>query len=259
MFYLLEILFRSQYILFSLSTTVLLCYLNKELLLFLLTFNILSSNYDIDLPNCGIDYFIYTHPLELLITYFIVILYFSLIFSLNALLWSISDFFRSSMNNSDFFTFRRGSVSFVFSVSFLNVIFVLFIFPSFWSCFQSFNDSLSRDITLNFFLELKIKDYFFFLKDIVLIINLSFFLIVTLQLLTKYLNLSSLLTWKKGLMLTNFILSTFLLSSDVLTQVIEIALLTAFFEFTIFTRVLILKFKDHFIFSFGSLIGFKVV
>lgn len=255
MFYLLEILFRSQYILVSLLTTTFLCYLNKELLLFLLTFNTLSSNHDSDLPNCGIDYFIYTHPLELLFTYFIVILYFSMIFSLNALFWSISDFFRSSMNNSDFFTFRRGLATLVFSISFLNVIFVLFIFPSFWFCFQSFNDSLSSDITLNFFLELKIKDYFFFLKDIVFIINLSFFLIISLQLLTKYLNLSSLLTWKKGLMLTNFILSTFLLSSDMLTQVIEIALLMAFFEFTIFTRVLTLKFKNHSIF-FGSLIGF---
>ena len=258
MFYLVEILFRSQYTLFSLLTTTFLCYSNKELLLFLLTFNTLSSNYDIDLPNCGIDYFIYTHPLELFITYFIVILYFSLVFSLNALLWSISDFFKSSMNNSEFFTFRRGSVSFVFSISSLNAIFVLFIFPSFWSYFQSFNDNLSRDITLNFFLELKIKDYFFFLKDLVFIINLSFFLILMLQLLTKYLNLLSLLIWKKGLMLTNFILSTFLLSSDMLTQVIEIALLTAFFEFTIFIRVLTLKFKNHFIF-FDSLIGFGVI
>lgn len=258
MFYLVEILFRSQYTLFSLLITTFLCYSNKELLLFLLTFNTLSSNYDIDLPNCGIDYFIYTHPLELFITYFIVILYFSLIFSLNVLLWSISDFFRSSMNNSDFFTFRRGSANFVFSISSLNAIFVLFIFPSFWSYFQSFNDNLSRDITLNFFLELKIKDYFFFLKDLVFIINLSFFLILILQLLTKYLNLLSLLIWKKGLMLTNFILSTFLLSSDMLTQVIEIASLTAFFEFTIFTRVLTLKFKNHFIF-FGSLIEFGVV
>lgn len=258
MFYLLEILFRSQYILVSLLITTFLCYLNKELLLFLLTFNTLSSNYDIDLPNCGIDYFIYTHPLELLFTYSLVILYFSLIFSLNALLWSISDFFRSSMNNSDFFTFRRGSASFVFSISFLNVIFVLFIFPSFWSCFQSFNDSLSRDITLNFFLELKIKDYFFFLKDIVFIMNLSFFLIIMLQLLTKYLNLLSLLTWKKGLMLTNFVLSTFLLSSDILTQILEIALLMAFFEFTIFSRVLTLKFKNHFIFL-GSPIEFGIL
>ena len=256
MFYLLEIFFRSQYTLFSLLTTTFLCYLHKELLLFLLTFNTLSSNYGIDLPNCGVDYFIYTHPLELVFTYFIVILYFSLIFSLNALLWSISDFFRSSMNDSDFFTFCRGSASLVFSILFLNVVFVLLIFPSFWSIFQSFNDSLSRDITLNFFLELKIKDYFLFLKDIVFIINLSFFLIITLQLLTKCLNLLSLLTWKKGLMFANFILSTFLLSSDMLTQVIEIALLTAFFEFTIFTRVLILKFKSHFIF-FVSLFGFE--
>ena len=258
MFYLLEILFRAQYTLVSLSITTFLCYLNKELLLFLLTFNTLSSNYDIDLPNCGIDYFIYTHPLELLFTYFLVILYFSLLFSLNALLWSISDFFRSSMNNSDFFTFRRGLASFVFSILFLNAIFVLFIFPSFWSCFQSFNDSLSRDITLNFFLELKIKDYFFFLKDIVFIMNLSFFLIIMLQLLTKYLNLLSLLTWKKGLMLTNFVLSTFLLSSDILTQILEIALLMAFFEFTIFSRVLTLKFKNHFIFL-GSPIEFGIL
>lgn len=251
MFYLLEVLFRSQYTLISFLTTMFLCYFNKELLLFLLTFNTLSSNYNIDLPNCGIDYFIYTHPLELLLTYALVILYFSLIFFLHALIWGISDFFKSSMNNSDFLTFRRGSLNLVFSISFLNATFVLFIFPSFWSYFQFLNNSLSTDSTLNFFLELKIKDYFFFLKDIIFIINFSFVLIIGLQLLTNYQNLLSLLTWKKSLMLANFVLSTFLLSSDMLTQVIEIASLMAFFEFTILTRVLTLKFRNHSIFCGG--------
>lgn len=247
MFYLSEILFRTRYIIVSFLFTTFLCYVNKELLFFLLIFNTLSSNFERYLSTGGIDYFIYTHPLELLLTYFFVILYFSFIFSIYALLWSMLDFSRSSMNKSDFFAFYLNVLSFVFFISLLNVALVLFLFPSFWFYFQSLNDSFSRDINLNFFLELKVRDYFFFLKDVVFMMNFGFVLIVALQLLIDYQNLLSLLIWKKGLMLVNFVLSTFLLSSDILTQVFEMILLIFFFEVTIFARVLRLKFKKFFI------------
>lgn len=246
MFYLLEVFFRTQYTIVSFFFTTFLCYIHKELLFFLLTFNTLSPNDNSDLPTCGVDYFIYTHPLELLLAYLVVILYFSLFFSFYALLWSALDFFRSSMNKSDFFFFCQGVISFTFFILLLNVVFVLFLFPSFWFYFQSFNESFSQDINLIFFLELKIKDYFFFLKDIVLTINFGFGLIFALQVLINHQNFLSLLTWKKGLLLTNFILSTFLLSSDILTQIFEITLLVIFIEITIFARVSSLKFNKYF-------------
>lgn len=247
MFYLLEVFFRIKYLIISFFVTTLLCYINKDLLFFLLTFNTLSSNYKTHSPAIGVDYFIYTHPLELLLSYLFVILYFSLIFSLHALLWSTLDFFRSSMNKSNFSTFCRGLNSFIFFILLSNVAFVIFLFPSFWFYFQSFNESLSQDVSLSFFLELKIKDYFLFLKSVVLTMNLGFILIFALQLLIDSQNLLSLLTWKKGLILTNFILSTFLLSSDLLTQVFEIILLTIFLEVTIFARILTLKFRKFFV------------
>lgn len=246
MFYLLEVFFRTQYTIVSFLITTLLCYINKELLFFLLTFNTFSSNYKSKII-CGVDYFIYTHPLELLIAYLFVIMYFSLIFSFYALLWSMLDFFGSSMHKSDFFLFHQGVISFTFFVLLLNLVFVVFLFPSFWFHFQYFNESFSHDINLTFFLELKIKDYFHFLKDIVLTMNFGFGLIFALQVLINHQSFPNLLTWKKGFILTNFILSTFFLSSDILTQTFEITLLIFFFEATIFTRVLTLKFKKYFI------------
>ena len=151
------------------------------------------------------------------------------------------------MINADFFSFRQGAVRIVFSTLLFNLIFVLFLFPSFWLSFQYLNDSFSRDTTLSFFLELKIRDYFFFLKDIIVTMNLGFVLIITLQLLIDYQSLPTLLTRKKSLVFVNLILSTFLLSFDVLTQAFEIILLVIVLEGTIFIRLLNLNFSRYFI------------
>ena len=217
------------------------------LLLFLLTFSTFSFNSKNDSSTSGVDYFIYTHPLELLWIYFLVVLYFSLIFSIHALIWITLDFFKSSMINANFFNFRQGAARVVVFTLLFNLIFVLFLFPSFWLSFQYLNDSFSRDTTLSFFLELKIRDYFFFLKDIVVTMNLGFFLIITLQLLIEYQSLLTLLTRKKGLVFVNLILSTFLLSFDALTQAFEIVLLVIVFEGTIFIRLLSLNFSKYLI------------
>ena len=247
MFYLSEVFFRTQYTTISFFITIFLCYVNKDLLFFLLTFSTFSSNCKSSLSTCGIDYFIYTHPLELLWIYFFVVLYFSLIFSIYALFWVMLDFFKSSMTNADFFSFRQGAVGTVFLTLLFNLIFVSFLFPSLWLSFQSLNDSFSRDTTLSFFLELKIRDYFFFFKDIVITMNFGFILIITLQLLIDYQSLSTLLIRKKGLTFINLILSTFLLSFDFLTQAFEILLLFIVFEGTIFIRLLNLNFSKYFI------------
>ena len=151
------------------------------------------------------------------------------------------------MINADFFSFRQGAVRTAFFTLLFNLIFVSSLFPSFWLSFQSLNDSFSRDTALSFFLELKIRDYFFFLKDIVITVNLGFILIITLQLLMEYQSLSTLLTRKRGLMFINIILSTFLLSFDLLTQAFEIILLFIVFEGTIFIRLLSLNFSKYFI------------
>lgn len=247
MFYLSEVFFRTQYTTISFFITTSFCYVNKELLFFLLTFSAFSSNCKSDSSTCGIDYFIYTHPLELLWIYFFVILYFSLVFSIYALFWVTLDFFRSSMINADFLSFRQGAVGIVFLTLLFNLVFVSFLFPLFWLSFQSLNDSLSRDTTLSFFLELKIRDYFLFFKDIVITMNLGFILIIALQLLIDYQSLLTLLTRKKGLMFINLILSILLLSFDVLTQAFEIILLLIVFEGTIFIRLLNLNFSKYFI------------
>ncbi len=151
------------------------------------------------------------------------------------------------MINADFFSFRQGAVRTAFFTLLFNLIFVSSLFPSFWLSFQSLNDSFSRDTALSFFLELKIRDYFFFLKDIVITVNLGFILIITLQLLMEYQSLSILLTRKRGLTFINIILSTFLLSFDLLTQAFEIILLFIVFEGTIFIRLLSLNFSKYFI------------
>ena len=247
MFYLSEALFRIQYAVTSFFITTFFCYINKELLLFLLTFSTFSFNSKSDSSICRIYYFIYTHPLELLWIHFLVVLYFSLIFSIYALIWIALDFFKSSMIDADFFSFRQSVVRTVLFALLFNLIFVLFLFPSFWLSFQYINDSFSRDTTLSFFLELKIRDYFFFLKDIVVMMNLGFFLIIMLQLLINYQSLLTLLTRKKGLIFVNLILSTFLLSFDFLTQAFEIILLIFVFEATIFIRLLSLNFSKYFI------------
>lgn len=245
MFYLKEVTFRIQYLSLSFFLTASLCYYNKDLLLFLLTFNALASSSKTRLCGFGVDYFIYTHPSELLTTYLLIVIYFTFIILFYQLLWHGLDFLKSSLSKSHFnqlsITIKKASIG-LFS---LNTLFLLLLFPNCWTFFESFNNSSSADTTLKFFLELKVKDYVSFLRAFLYTSNIGLSLTLVLHLFLNYQSLKSLLKWKKLIIFLNIFFATLFGPSDSFSQLFDVALLSFFFEVTLFLSILDFKSKKY--------------
>ena len=244
MFYLKEISFRAQF--FFLSGFILtgLCYNHKGLLLFLLTFNSLSSNSKKYSFNLGADYFIYTHPSELFTTYFLVVFHFTFILTFHLVLWHLIDFSRSSLKRFEFDTLNTMIKITTGALYFLNFLFLILIFPNCWSFFESFNENSNRS-TLKFFLELKIKDYIHFLETLLYTINICFILIVVLHSLLNFQHLKILLQWKKLFFFFNLTLIAICGSSDLISQSLGVLMLWSFLQFTVMSRVITQKTKKY--------------
>jgi sec-independent protein translocase protein TatC len=239
MFYIKEIIFRFQYLGFSFCIITILCWFNKDLLLFILTFNVLTSNIKSNLA--GIDYFIYTHPSELLMTYISVILYFTFIFTLPQLFWHCLDFSKSSLKFSEYLNacqIIKGSSTIIYL---LNIFCFLFLFPTCWTLFESFNQIKNLSTSLTFFLELKIQDYMSFLKDFLHNTNICLILLLGLHFILNFYGLKNLLYWRRSFLLINLVFATLLSPPDVFSQTLNTVILVFFFELTTFKRTLEFK------------------
>lgn len=243
MFYLKEILLRIQYIFVSFLITSLICYVNKDLLFFLLTVNFLASNSNDCFSQSGIEYLIYTHPSELLSTYIAIVLYFTAMISFYHLLWNAIDFTKSSLKSSEFISlnYRIFRTTIVFFL--LNVFFSLFLFPSCWNFFESFNQTFDENTALKFFFELKVKDYISFFKDLLYTTNVGLVLIFLLWFFLNNQRFRKLLNWKRLYLFFNFVFATACAPADVLSQILNIVILNLFIELTILSRIVNLKAK----------------
>lgn len=242
MFYLKEVSFRTQY--FFLSGFILtgLCYSHKNLLLFLLTFNSLSSNSKKCFMESGTDYFIYTHPSELFTTYFLVVFHFTFILMFHSMLWHLIDFSKSSLKRFELKALNTVIKVAAVTLCLLNFTFLILIFPNCWGFFESFNENSNKS-TLIFFLELKIKDYIHFLESILYTINACFILVVAIHSWLNFQRLEVLLQWKKLFSFFNLTLIIMCCSPDLLSQLLGLLILGIFLEVTVISRTMILKIR----------------
>lgn len=244
MFYLREVSFRTQYFFLSSFLLTSLCYYHKKLLLFLLTFNSLSSS-SRQLPNnSGADYLIYTHPSELFTTYFLVVFYFSFIAVFPQVLWHFVDFSKPSLKRSKFDALNTGMKIAVGLICLLNLSFLILIFPSCWRFLESFNESVNES-TLQFFLELKIKDYMHFLESLLYIINVCLVLIFALHFLLKFQPLKTLLHQKRLVFFLNLALTIICCPADFTGQLLCMLALWGSVEFTAASRIATSKFRKY--------------
>jgi Sec-independent protein secretion pathway component TatC len=244
MFYLKELLFRIQYVFISFSITLFVCYGNKDLLFFLLTFNFLASNSNDCASQPGIEYLIYTHPSELLSTYIGIVFYFAVIISSYHFFWNVIDFTKSSLRHSAFVSMNNGIIKTAVIFFLLNIFFLLFLFPGCWNFFESFNQT-SDGTTLRFFFELKVKDYVSFFKSLLYTTNVGLALIFLLCFFLNKQRFRKLLSWKKLYLFSNFVFATIFASGDVSSQILNIATLNFFVELTILFRIINLKSKKQ--------------
>ena len=243
MFYIKEVFFRFQYLLASFFFVSIVSYYYKNLLLFLLTFAIVAVDTKSGIQ--GVDYFICTHPSELLTIYITLVFYCSWLIVFPQFFWQILDFLRSSLYKFEYVNFLKVLAILSLIVFFFNLLCFLKLFPNFWLFFESFNKIINKDNVLNVFLELKLYDYFLFLTDFIYLINVCLFFLLTLCLIFFYCGLKYLIHWKKLFIFINIVFATLLSPPDVYSQLLILVVLTFIFEFMIFFYTFYCKFLKY--------------
>ena len=95
MFYIKELILRLKFTFFSLTITLFLCYLYKNVLLTLLSFSLINDFFS--QSNSAFSNFIYTHPIELFKTNIYSALIISTFLLIPYFFWHLFDFLKSSL------------------------------------------------------------------------------------------------------------------------------------------------------------------
>jgi Sec-independent protein secretion pathway component TatC len=239
MFYIKELFFRLKFCLFSFSITLFLCYLYKNVLLTILSFSLVTDSFNES--NSVFNNFIYTHPIELLKINLYSALIISFVFIFLYIIWHIIDFLKSSLSLEENNNLVKLSLKLIFFIFIFNFFSFFILLPSIWKFFHQFGVNESINTPLNFFLELKIEEYFYFVLDFLYLINMLVFLFLTFYFLISYFGLSNIINWKKLFIFLNIVFATLLSPPDVYSQIFIFFILNFFFDVIVFINIYILK------------------
>jgi len=234
MFYFNELFSRLKFLGFSYLLLLLLCYLYKDILLVIFSFSLLkfSSASAIEFSD-----FIYTHPIEL----FKVHLFFGVLLSgyfiIPLVFWIILDFLKSSLTKYNYKFYYKKVLITLISVFSINVFSFYYLLPNLWFFFQNFNRSERSSKVLNFFFELRIEEYFYFVVDFLYLTNIFIFIIFFLYILINSFGVSNILYWKKLFVFINIVCATLLSPPDVYSQIAILFFLSVIFEGLIFINL----------------------
>jgi sec-independent protein translocase protein TatC len=228
MFYIREMLFRSKYTIFTVFSVFFICFIYKNVLVFLLTESVLSCL--TTAPFYKVDHFIYTHPTELFTVQVLLVVYFCLFFTFSYFIWQIFDFLKSSISKSEYFRFQNILCFAIFFIIVSNVLGLYYIFPNIWFFLESFNCSLTLHQSSTFFLELRIYEYFLFTTNFIRVINLSMLFMLSLLIVFLFYGLKNLIYWKKLFIFFNMVFATLLSPPDIYSQLIIFLILTLLLE-----------------------------
>ena len=245
MFYINELVFRCFYIVSSFVITLIIGYFNKSVLVFSFTQSILTLDSETLLK---VDHFIYTHPLELLTVQISLIFYFSIFLSIPYFLWQLIDFLKSGLTEREYKKICKIKSIFLIILYSSNLVCFIYLFPNIWFFFETFNSTLTLQVS-NFFLELRIYEYFCFIKDFIYLVNLSFSFLIILFFLFLYYGFKSLIHWKKLFILLNMMFATLLSPPDVYSQLIIFCFLTFILEGLILFFIVMYKLYKYIFFN----------
>lgn len=244
MFYIKEILLRIVYIVLLFCFLILVFYNYKHLLFLFVTIPLTSLNEN------EINHLIYTNPIEILNFYFILILVFSFFFSIPFVIWQVLDFLKPSLTSSEYSSYKNKFIFFVLSFILVNFFSIYVFIPYAWDFYNDFNDTSKTIRTLNIYLELRVEDYFKFLSEYLLLVNILFFFIVLLISVLLLCGLEYIFICRKIIIFSNILFATLISPPDVYTQLFILFFLQLIFEITILYSIIVLVWSKYEYFYF---------
>jgi sec-independent protein translocase protein TatC len=163
------------------------------------------------------------------------------IFQIPYFFWHFVDFIKTSLIQKEYKNLTKVLLLCVFSLILFNFFFFFIIFPKFWFFFYNFNFSFNNPQTLNFFLELRVQEYFDFVLTFIYSVNLFILIFFLLFIFFLFLGFEKLLYWKKLFLFINIVFATLLSPPDVYSQLSILFVLTLFLEIIVFCNLYFYK------------------
>ena len=237
MFYINEFFFRLKFFILSVSMFFFICYIYNKNLLFIFLYPILKCI----LLNNFICYFIYTDPTEIfIITFFIIFILFLYLY-IPYFLWQLLDFFKSSFYCFEYNKINKIYIYFIFFILLINYFLVFFFLPKIWLFFDTYNNFIILNQILEIYTELKIKEYYYFIFNILYSINFSLFFIYFFLFFLTNIKVIYLLSKRKLFFFLNLVFATLLSPPEVSGQIIILIFLTFICELLLFFNILDIK------------------
>lgn len=238
MYYVLELFKRSQYIFFAFFLTIICCYYHK-LSLFLIAGSVLFSLGDSCLTQ---QHFIYTHPLEVFNINLYLIFIFTCYIILPYFIWQCLDVIKPGLYLNEYKVILTYVLWLFFYTGFIYLMFFFILFPIVWNFFKTFN--LFEFYFCQFFFELKVYDFIFFMFDLLIFLNWFLLILICLIILLIYCKIQKIIFFKKICYLSILMLATFCSPPDIFSQIglgffllvwLEIMLLVSIFKYSLNT------------------------
>lgn len=243
MFYIIEIITRLKYFIFSYCFLLIVCYFYYDIfftILDLLFKNILNNQND-NIPN----YYIYTHPFELYYTHLIFCFILSLHIILPYIIWQLIDFNKTSLYKSEYIFIFKLSIKILFFFLSSYLLLYGFIIPYFLEILQIAKQTYNSTFFTVFF-ELKVQDFINFILYLNSIFTILIFFLILLSIIILNLTLKKIISLKKLIYLISIIFSTFLSPPDIASQLLLLCIIICSIEFIIFFKIINFYFSNNY-------------
>lgn len=231
MFYFNELFCRFFFSLLYFIFLLTLCFFYKHLFFYFFSLPIITTT----------KHLIYTNPIEFIMSYFFMISFICFCFYVFYLFWQILDFLKSGLYVYEYKFYFKNFYKNIIILFVFNFLIVYTFLPYTWNSFEYFNFYLTKINNLNFFLELKVLEYFNFLQYNLVTLNTVYLLLFFFS----FLKIKTFILFKKTYCLFNILFSTLLSTTDLYSQLCFLIVLQLFFELYLFLNILLYKFNKN--------------
>jgi sec-independent protein translocase protein TatC len=233
--YYLELKNRFFLLVFTWFSVLAICYLYKEIILFIL---INSSNYFNSLTTK--PYFIFTNVSEVFYVYLELIFFISNQTVLLMFFYHTLMFLSLGLYKFEFIKLRFAFQFFLLAWGISVFLLYKFVIPYSWAFFLSFQQNENTTQSISFFFEAKIVEYFNYFTSsyYICLINCQFLALLTLLLTNISEKLNKIKTFRKLFYFVFVIFSTLTTPPDIISQMILSITLISIYEILIFLKYL---------------------
>ena len=237
--YIIEIKNRWILILYSWLFTILICYIKKELIIYIFIkpcFHLYKEN---------TLYFIYTHLSDIFYTYINIIIVVSIQITIFYILYQSYLFLAPGLYKTELKRIKLSIISLFIIWTFTIILLHSIILPFSWKFFLSFQNNISEINNFSFFFEAKLNEYVSF---VISSFNICIFNLLCVYCIITILNnksdiTNSLKTYRKSIYFILFLLASVVTPPDIISQLFLGILSILLFE--IYNILYIINIKLH--------------